>query len=150
MCVFAETRSLEVFGPADQAPDAGRSDGVRNRFGQWMLSGGDDYGAAEIRFLWIPESPKGARLEVHSTRRPHALVQVRSQDRDSIVAVSAASDPLTMAGWLFSINFRLEQVLAALVRSNGAGMQSQALRLSCSFEDKTPEVSPPASDNDIG
>lgn len=123
---------------------------TRSRFGQWLFSNNQDYGSDKIRFLWIPETSTGPSLKVHTSRTHHVLVEVRSQGRDSIVAVSSASDPLSVVGWLFSINFKLERITAAMVQSNAAGLQSQAVQLSCNFEDKTPQAIPPAMGNSIG
>lgn len=64
--------------------------------------------------------------------------------------VSSASDPFSLVGWLFSINFELEQIMAAVVQSNAAGVQSRAVQFSCDFEDKTPQAGPPIKGNSIG
>lgn len=73
-----------------------------------------------------------------------------SQTRDNVLAASSASDILTSVGWMFTINFKLEQVMASSVRTNAAGMKSQAVRPSCSFDNETPEVEAPGEDDATG
>jgi len=152
VCVTDQSRSITVLsdpgGPV--TIDADQPDATRSRFGHWVLSGNPDSSSSEIRFLWRPGAAHGSRLNVHTTQTHHVLTEVRSEDRHSVVAVSSASDPLSIIGWLFSINFKLEQVLAASVRSNGGGLQSRAVQLACTFEDRTPSVSPPSSGSGIG
>lgn len=148
VCVPDESRYLIAFG--DRDPGERAASGVRSRFGRWLFSGERSIGSSEIRFLWVPEGSSGPTLKVHTTQTHHILVDVRSQGRDSVVAVSSASDPLTVVGWLFSINFKLEQVMAASVHSNRGGLKSESMSLSCSFESKTPETELPAPGNNIG
>ena len=105
---------------------------------------------AEIRFLWIPQGASGPALRIHSTQAHHFLVDVRAQSRDSVVAVSSASDPFNIVSWVFSINFAAERVMAASVGSNPAGLRGLAVRLSCSFEDPAPRAAPPAPGSSIG
>lgn len=151
VCVFDEAKSLVLSGAeSDKHPGKNKPDEIRSRFGRWLLSGNRDHGSSRIRFLWIPDADTGPELKVHASHTRHVLVQVRSQGPNSLVAVSSASDPFSVAGWLFSINFDLEQVLAAAVTSNPAGLESRAVKLSCSFNDKTPSVDPPAAGNSVG
>lgn len=152
VCVFDQIESLSSVehSKAEDAASRGKAGEIRSRFGQWLFSNNQDYGSDKIRFLWIPETSTGPSLKVHTSRTHHVLVEVRSQGRDSIVAVSSASDPLSVVGWLFSINFKLERIMAAMVQSNAAGLQSQAVHLSCNFTDKAPEASPPTMGNSIG
>ena len=65
---------------------------------------------------------------------PVARLGIRIHCAAVNVAASSASDILTAVGWMFSINFKLEQVMASSVRSNAAGLKSQAVRLSCNFD----------------
>lgn len=147
-CVPDETRDLTAFGkPANRE---GVADSARSRFGQWLFEGRQPRGSSEIRFLWIPEGASGPKLRVHTSDTHHVLVNVRAQDRHSVIAVSAASDPLTLVGWLFSINFEREQVMAASVRSNLAGSTSESVRFACSFDSMTPAADTPTPGNQIG
>lgn len=151
-CVTERTEALtSVTGRSDERSANTSNPGrIRSRFGQWLLSRNQDQRSSPIRFLWRPRAPTGPRLEIVTTQTHHVLVKVRSQDHNSVVAVSSASDPFSIVGWLFSINFRLEQIVAAVVRSNAGGVQSQAVRFSCNFEDKTPQADQPARGNGIG
>jgi len=148
VCVFEETRSLTSFD--GYAAGAGKPGKVRSWFTQWLFSDDESSRSSKIRFLWAPESPKGPRLSIESKETHHVLVRLMSQTNDSLLAASSASDILTAVGWLFSINFKLEQVMASSVRSNSAGLKSQAVRLSCTFDDQTPQVDQPASGSDLG
>lgn len=143
VCVFAETESLTAFG---DDTGGGKSGKVRSWFTQWLFSDDSSSRSAKIRFLWIPESPSGPRLRIDSKDTHHVLVRLMSQTRDSLVAASSASDILTAVGWMFTINFKLEQVMASSVRSNAAGLKSQAVRLSCSFDSRTPGIEAPAGE----
>lgn len=147
VCVFEETRSLTSF---DGYVDTGKPGKVRSWFTQWLFSDDESSRSSQIRFLWAPESPRGPRLSIESKETHHVLVRLMSQTNDSLLAASSASDILTAVGWLFSINFKLEQVMASSVRSNSAGLKSQAVRLSCTFDDQTPQVDKPASGSDLG
>jgi len=147
-CVPEKTLDLGAFGAP--AEGEGPADSTRARFGQWLFNSGQPRGSSEIRFLWIPQGASGPRLRVHTSDTHHVLVDVRAQDRHSVIAVSAASDPLTLVGWLFSINFEREQVMAASVQSNAAGSRSESVRFSCSFDSRTPAVDTPAPGNRIG
>lgn len=147
VCVFDETRSLTSF---EGYTGAEKPTKVRSWFTQWLFSDENSSRSAKIRFLWEPKSPSGPRLRIESKDTHHVLVRLMSQTRDSLVAASSASDMLTAVGWLFSINFKLEQVMATTVKSNAAGMKSQAVRLSCSFDNDTPEADTPAPGNDTG
>jgi hypothetical protein len=137
VCVFEETRSLTAFA---EAAEGSKADKVRSWFTEWLFSSEGSSGSARIRFLWIPQSESGSKLRVDSKDTHHVLVRLMSQTGNSVVAASSASDILTSVGWLFAINFKLEQVLATSVRSNAAGIQSQAVRLSCTFDSDTPRA----------
>lgn len=147
VCVFEESRSLTSF---DSYSDSGKPGKIRSYFTQWLFSDDESSRSSEIRFLWTPESPNGPRLNIESRETHHVLIRLMSQTRDSLLATSSASDVLTAVGWLFSINFKLEQVMASSVRSNPAGMKSQAVKLSCTFDNETPQVDKPASGSDLG
>lgn len=147
-CVPDETRDVTAFGkPANRE---GAADSARARFGQWLFEGSQPRGSSKVRLLWIPEGASGPKLRVHTSDTHHVLVDVRAQDRHSVIAVSAASDPLTLVGWLFSINFAREQVMAASVRSNVAGSTSESVRFACSFDSMTPAADTPTPGNQIG
>lgn len=147
ICVFDETRSLTTFG---DDTDSRKSDKVRSWFTQWLFSDDSSSRSARIRFLWVPETPSGPRLKIDSKDTHHVLVRLMSQTTDSVLAASSASDILSAVGWLFTINFKLEQVMASSVRTNAAGMKSQAVRLSCSFDNETPEVEAPEEGGGTG
>ena len=140
VCVFGETQSLTAFGGYT---DEGKSGKVRSWFTQWLFSDDSSSRSAKIRFLWIPDSPSGPRLEIDSKETHHVLVRLMSQTRDTVLAASSASDILSAVGWMFTINFKLEQVMASSVRSNAAGMKSQAVRLSCRFDSESPQLHAP-------
>lgn len=147
LCVFDETRSLTTFG---NDMDTRKSSKVRSWFTQWLFSDDSSSRSAKIRFLWIPESASGPRLKIDSKETHHVLVRLMSQTRDSVLAASSASDILTSVGWMFTINFKLEQVMASSVRTNAAGMKSEAVRLSCSFDDETPAIEAPGKGDATG
>lgn len=147
VCVFEESRSLTAFGGY---AEGGKSGKIRSWFTQWLFSDDESSRSSKIRFLWIPESPTGPKLSIESKETHHVLVRLMSLTRDSLLATSSASDVLTAVGWLFSINFKLEQVMASSVRSNAAGLKSQAVRLSCTFDNDIPQVDQPASGSDLG
>lgn len=148
VCVPDESRQLTAFG--NRPDNEGPSSNARSRFGQWLFSANPSTHPSTIRFLWIPSGASGPTLKVHTTQTHHVLVNVRSQGRDSVVAVSSASDPFTVIGWLFSINFKLEQIVAASVQSNSAGSRSESVRFSCRFENRTPEIEAPAAGKGVG
>jgi hypothetical protein len=147
ICVFDETRSLTSF-QANTDGD-GKADKVRSWFTQWLFADNESSRSSKIRFLWAPEDKSGP-LKISSKDTHHVLVKLMSLTRDSVVASSSASDILTAVGWLFSINFKLEQVMATSVRSNAAGMKGQTVRLSCNFTNDTPEVEVPETGSGIG
>jgi len=146
LCVVEETQALTAFGGYE--PDGEKSSKVRSWFTQWLFSDDSAARSAKIRFLWTPESSSGPRLRIESKDTHHVLIRLMSQTRDSLLAASSASDILTAVGWMFTINFKLEQVMASSVRSNAAGMKSEAVRLSCSFDSETPQVDAPAATED--
>jgi len=137
VCVFEESRSLTAFR-ADA--EDGKADKVRSWFTEWLFSSDEADKSARIRFLWIPDSSAGSKLRIDSKDTHHVLIRLMSQTRNSLLAASSSSDILTSVGWLFAINFRLEQVLASNVRSNAGGIKSQAVRLSCTFDSEAPEA----------
>lgn len=147
VCVFDQTKSLTSF---DDYTGGEKSSKVRSWFTRWLFSDNNSSKSQKIRFLWTPKSPSGPSLKIKSKDTNHVLVRLMSQTRDSVVAASSASDILTAVGWLFSINFKLEQVMATSVRSNAAGMKSEAVRLSCSFSNEGPQVDKPGKDKDLG
>lgn len=146
VCVFEETRSLTAF---DGYTGGAKPDKVRSWFTQWLFADDSSSRSSRIRFLWIPEATPGPKLRIDSKETHHVLIRLMSQTGNSVVAASSASDILTSVGWLFAINFRLEQILATSVQSNSAGVKSQAVRLSCSFDNETPQLEAPAEGNDI-
>jgi len=148
VCVFDETRSLTSFQAADAG--AGKADKVRSWFTQWLFADNESARSSKIRFLWTPEADSGPKLQINTKDTHHVLIKLMSLTRDSIVASSSASDILTAVGWLFSINFNLEQVMATSVRSNAAGMKAQTVRLSCKFTNETPEVEVPEAGSGLG
>lgn len=147
ICVFEDTRSLTSFGGDEKGE--GKPSKVRSWFTQWLFADNQSSRSSKIRFLWAPEV-KGAPLQVHSKDTHHVLIKLMSITRNSVLASSSSSDILTAVGWLFSINFKLEQVMATSVRSNAAGMKGQTIRLSCNFTHDTPEVESPKTGDDIG
>lgn len=147
ICVFGDTRSLTSFG--GQKDGEGKPGKVRSWFTEWLFSDNQSSRSAKIRFLWAPEE-KGAPLKISSKDTHHVLIKLMSITRDSVLASSSASDLLTAVGWLFSINFKLEQVMATSVRSNAAGMKGETVRMSCNFTNDTPEVEKPEKGAGLG
>jgi len=149
ICVPEEARQLVSFGERAGWDETSKGR-VRSSFGRWLFSNNHPTSSSTIRFQWLPEGSSGPALKIHTSRTHHVLVNVRSQGRDSVVVVSSASDPLSLVGWLFSINFKQERVMAASVQSNAGGAKSMAVRLSCNFENPAPEVDMPVAGNSIG
>lgn len=148
ICVFDETRSLTSFQHSEGGE--GKPEKVRSWFTEWLFADNESARSSRIRFLWTPEAGPGPKLQIDAKDTHHVLVRLMSLTGDSIVAASSASDILTAVGWLFSINFKLEQVMATSVRSNAAGMKGQTVRLSCNFTNETPEVDDPDAAGNIG
>lgn len=96
--------------------------------------------SSKLHFLWVPEAPAGPQLEVDTKETHHVPGRLRATPRHSIIASTSASDELTAVGWLFAINFKLEQVMAVSVRSNVGGMKGQAVRLACNFRSAAPQL----------
>ncbi|MGI9406519.1 MAG: hypothetical protein ACR2O4_09120, partial [Hyphomicrobiaceae bacterium] len=88
-----------------------------------------------IDLFWNPAAERGATLRIAIDGPVSKPAQLVSITDDSVSAVVMTSDQDTTRSWLFTINFRQEQVMASGISSNTGGMKGQMMALSCSFEE---------------
>ena len=66
-----------------------------------------------------------------------------SRTKDSLIAVTSASDPMTAEGWLFTLNFRQEAVIGTQIQTNVGGVKGKVIVYDCVFNDKSPAIEAP-------
>lgn len=133
VCVIEDSQSLTNFGGYDGTD---KPDKIRSKFVEWLFSEDNVSRRSNIRFLWTPDSSKGPQLKIFTKDTNHSQVRLLSQTKNTIIATSSASDTLTAVGWVFSINFKLEEVMGSTVKSNLAGLQGKTVKYSCQFDDQ--------------
>ena len=128
---------------------------INSWFSDWLFNDDNYAKNATVTFDWTPWTVNGPVLKIMADDRSHNLTRLMSRTKDSLIAVTSASDPLTAESWLFSLNFPQEAVIATQVQTNVGGMKGKVIVYDCSFNDKSPAVKKPAQpvpsdDDDIG
>jgi hypothetical protein len=88
----------------------------------------DQLADPSLVFEWRPDTPEGATIEVDGMK-----AQLASVTDNTIIAIHAFSDPVTVKRWLYAINFGLEDVVGVNVESNAATVNGRVAEFSCSF-----------------
>ena len=136
-CIAGESRMIAEIGGGGDASE-GRIDRIDARFAEWIFEAKKDPESPEITLNWFPRLPDGAMLEIITLGVDRATMSLLSWTDDSLIAVTTASDQLTAEGWMYTVNFKQESVIATRVQSNIAGVRGAVIAFSCTFQDVWP------------
>lgn len=110
------------------------SEKAKSWFSEWMMAENFGNMKSKIYFIWQPKTPKGPKIEIETTDKPHNLVRIRSHTRDSLIVVSSASSPFSTESWTFVFNFEVETMIATRVQSNIGGVKGEVITYDCRFD----------------
>ena len=136
-CIAGESRMLADVGDGSGISE-GRIDQIDTRFAKWIFDAKKDPESPEITLNWYPRSSDGAMLEIITLGVNRATMSLLSWTDDSLIAVLSASDQLTAEGWMYSVNFEQDLVIATRVQTNIAGVRGAVIAYSCTFLDVWP------------
>ena len=110
------------------------SEKAKSWFSEWMLA--ENFGdmKSKIDFVWNPRGSKGPEIKIDTTDKPHNLIKIRSQTKNSLIVVSSASSPFSTESWTFVFNFAVETMIATRVQSNIGGLKGEVITYNCHFE----------------
>ena len=130
-------------GRHGDAPARKPSEAAQSWFSAWLMRENFGDGRSRVSFVWRPDADDGPSITVETTEKPHNLLRLRSRTRNSLILVTSASSPFSTESWTFSINFRIETVIATRVQSNIAGVKGEVITYDCRFETLETTPAPP-------
>ena len=110
------------------------SEKAKSWFSEWMMAENFGNMKSKIHFTWLPKTPKGPSIKIETTDKPHNLIKIRSQTRNSLIVVSSASSPFSTESWTFVFNFEVQTMIATRVQSNIGGVKGEVITYDCHFE----------------
>lgn len=110
------------------------SEKAQSLFSEWMMAESFGDMKSKIRFHWSPKGDKGPTIKIDTTDKPHNLIRIRSHTKNSLIAVTSASNPFSTESWTFVFNFPVETVIATRVQSNIGGVKGEVITYNCSFK----------------
>lgn len=117
---------------------------------KWFMMENPGGFKSKVEFEWYPRTKRGPQLKIITNEKSHNLIRVRSKTKDSVIAVTSASSPMTTESWSFSFNFRLEAMIATRVQSNSVGIKGQVLNYQCTYQSLQPTLFPDDANRPIG
>lgn len=123
---------------------------IESYFSDWLFNDDNYSKDSSIVFEWTAWTPDGPSLKITADDTHHHSIRLLSRTKDSLIAVSSSSDPMTAVGWLFSLNFRQEAVIATQIQTNIGGMKGKVLVYACDFNDKNRQIKAPEPKDSIG
>jgi hypothetical protein len=97
-CRVDESRSLTNQKQYHGAKKAMR---IQSWFSHWLFNDDNYSKNSAIEFNWTPWTPNGPSLKIAADNTVHNSIRLLSRTKDSLIAVTSASDTLTAEGWLF-------------------------------------------------
>ena len=134
-CISDESAELITIGEYEGDHPG---DKLRAQFFEWVFEKSEPAPKAKLDFIWQPKTDGGPRLEIMSHDESyHTMVAVRSKTKNSVVAVSSASEAYTVISWMFTFNFNLKTLLATQLQSGVANMHGRVMTFDCRFSNWT-------------
>ena len=140
VCNANESRSLTN---ADTYKGDKKALKINSWFSNWLFNDDNYSKTTTVRFDWTPWTINGPSLKIMSDDAPHNSIRIMSRTKDSLIAVTSASDPMTAEGWLFTLNFRQEAVIGTQIQTNVGGVKGKVIVYDCVFNDKSPAIKAP-------
>ena len=113
---------------------------IESYFSDWIFNDDNYSKDSTIEFDWTAWTPDGPSLKITADDTHHHSIRLLSRTKDSLIAVSSSSDSMTAVGWLFSLNFRHETVIATQVQTNIGGSKGKVVIYSCDFNNKFRQI----------
>lgn len=120
---------------------------IESWFSEWLFNDDNYSKTTTVRFDWTPWTVNGPSLKIMADDAPHNSIRIMSRTKDSLIAVTSASDPMTAEGWLFSLNFRQEAVIGTQIQTNVGGVKGKVIVYDCVFNDKSPAIKAPVPED---
>ena len=123
---------------------------IESYFSDWIFNDDNYPKDSTIEFDWTAWTPDGPSLKITDSDTVHNSIRLMSRTKDSLIAVTSASDPLTAESWLFTLNFRHEAVIATQIQTNIGGMKGKVLVYTCDFNNKNHQIKSPEPKDSLG
>lgn len=146
-CRVDESRSLTNQKQYHGAKKAMR---IQSWFSHWLFNDDNYSKNSAIEFNWTPWTPNGPSLKIAADNTVHNSIRLLPRTKDSLIAVTSASDTLTAEGWLFSLNFRHEAVIATQIQTNIGGVKGKVVVYACEFINKNRQIEAPEPKDSVG
>ena len=128
-CQVTDGRGSVNFGPSKYLGEAAGT----QRFSQWVFAPDGVNLRDRIGLFWDPSVSRTRSLRVAIDGPVSKPAQLISATDDTLVAVAVTSDQRTTRGWLITINFPQETVIAVGTSSGAVAVKAQVMVLSCNF-----------------
>ena len=101
---------------------------------QWQMK--EDFGnqKSKIVFTWTPKTEKGPTITLETTDKPHNSINIRSKTEESLIVVSSTSNFYSAESWTFTLNFKIQSMVATRVQSNAAGVGGELITYLCDYK----------------
>ena len=123
---------------------------IESWFSDWLFDDDNYSQDSVIEFDWTPWTPAGPSLKIFDNDTVHNSIRLLSRTKDSLIVSTSASDPLTAESWLFSLNFRLEAVVATQIQTNVGGVKGKVITYTCDFSNKNRQIKAPEPKDSVG
>ena len=146
-CRVDETRALIY---QDQYRGDKKAVKIYSYFSDWLFNDDNYSKDTSIEFDWTAWTPDGPSLKITDSDTVHNSIRLISRTKDSLIAVTSASDSLTAESWLFTLNFHHEAVIATQIQTNIGGMKGKVLVYTCDFSNKNRQIKAPEPKDSVG
>lgn len=146
-CRVDETRALTN---QSQYRGGKKAEKINSWFSDWLFNDDNYSKNSAIEFDWTPWTPDGPSLKITDSDTVHNSIRLLSRTKDSLIAVTSASDTLTAESWLFTLNFRHEAVIATQIQTNIGGVKGKVVAYACDFSNKNRQIKAPEPTDGVG